>query len=90
MCELCVSISPLSACVVSYQLRSMQICVPASAWVLLPIQAFATADFSLAFYPVIRPFPQIPSSLCLAKQIKLFACATKSICVYQIAAPQKQ
>lgn len=57
MCVLCVSISPLSACVVSYQLRSMQICAPASAWVLLPMQANATDDFSLAFYSVIRPLP---------------------------------
>lgn len=39
----------------SYQLRSMQICAPASAWVLLPMQANATDDFSLAFYSVIRP-----------------------------------
>jgi len=84
-------------CVVCYQLRFMQICLAAAAEPSPPVDFLLTvsvppllswASCPLCFccaFPVLRcaVLPFLPT-----KQIKLFACASKSICVYQIVGLQ--
>lgn len=84
ICE-CQDTGVCTGCVVCYQLRFMQICLAA--------EPSPTVDFFVnSFCSVVLPFVLLSCTTTSThpptKQIKLFACASKSICVYQIVGLQ--